>query len=87
MKNSFSLISDLHIKEKSSEASVLFENFFHHPLVQKSDEVILLGDIFEFLVGSHIENFKLFEKELKCIKESLKAQRLTWVEGLSLIHI
>jgi UDP-2,3-diacylglucosamine hydrolase len=46
-------ISDVHIKQPHDAADSLLCRFLDHPLVQQSDYVVLLGDIFDLMCGPH----------------------------------
>ena len=46
-------ISDLHIKTSDDDAAKLFVAFCRSKETLDSNKVILLGDIFDFLVGDH----------------------------------
>lgn len=46
-------ISDVHIKSPHDEADKLLMSFLNHPRVQDSDYILLLGDIFDLMVGPH----------------------------------
>ena len=54
-----SIISDLHIVSQSDSAFEVFQKFIRHHLVQSSDQIILLGDVLDFMVG----NFEGFLKD------------------------
>lgn len=48
-------ISDVHVKSPHDEADRLLCQFLDHPLVQSSQYVALLGDIFDLMCGPHGE--------------------------------
>lgn len=57
------IISDVHIKTPLDGPSKLFCKFLSHEKVLNSDSVILLGDIFDFLVGGD-DSFVQIHKEV-----------------------
>lgn len=52
-----SIISDVHIKNSEKHIEKLFLDFLNHDLVQKSDLIVLLGDIFDVFIGTYKEYF------------------------------
>jgi UDP-2,3-diacylglucosamine hydrolase len=46
-------ISDVHIKYPHDEADKLLLTFLNHPKVAEADYILLLGDIFDLMVGPH----------------------------------
>lgn len=79
---SFVTISDVHIKNSKDDPSELFLMFLDHEKTRSADEIFLLGDIFDLLVGDYIEyeerNPEIFMK----IKDLLdKGKRIFQFEG------
>lgn len=56
----FSAISDIHIKSASDERYTLLMTFINHKLVCQSDQIFLLGDIFDLAIGGHEEYYGLY---------------------------
>ena len=63
-----STISDVHIKDAGDEKSKKIISFFCHPLVQDSDIIFLLGDIFDLMVGP----FKEYRSKYKDVFDKMK---------------
>lgn len=72
----FVSVSDVHIKEPGDKPDKLFEQFLGHKATQESEAIILLGDIFDLVVGGHQEYFNkhriLFEKLVELTKSGKK---------------
>jgi UDP-2,3-diacylglucosamine hydrolase len=78
----FVAISDVHIKEKGDDSYHLFLQFLRHPLTQQSDKIFLLGDIFDLLVGGHLEYYKRFESLFDEIVSLIKSgKKVIQLEG------
>jgi UDP-2,3-diacylglucosamine pyrophosphatase LpxH len=54
-----SSISDIHIKSPTDKSYALLLDFLNHKEVSDSDGVLLLGDIFDFMMGEHKEYLDL----------------------------
>jgi UDP-2,3-diacylglucosamine hydrolase len=75
-------ISDLHINSPEDDAAKIFVAFCRHEKTQKSDRIVLLGDIFDFLVGDHysyIFKYEFFFKEISKLINSGK--EVVFIEG------
>jgi len=72
---SFVTISDVHIKNSNDNPTALFLKFLNHEKTQVADEIFLLGDIFDLLVGDYLEyerqNAEVFKK-LRLLLETNK---------------
>lgn len=84
----FCSISDLHIKKLGDLPSSLFEKFINSNQVRESDSVFFLGDIFDFMVGNHLQYLRkfnfFFDAILKLIKQGKKVY---YIEGNHDFHI
>ena len=58
----FVTISDVHIREPGDKQEAFFLSFLSSEETIQSDTIFLLGDIFDLVVGSHIEFQKRFER-------------------------
>lgn len=58
---SFSCISDIHITSPEDAGYRLLIDFLRHPTVKKSKNILLLGDIFDLVVGEHYGYVKKYE--------------------------
>ena len=56
----FIAISDVHIKEQGDRAHQLMMSFFRSKEAETCDEIYLLGDIFDLMVGTHMAYFERF---------------------------
>jgi UDP-2,3-diacylglucosamine hydrolase len=81
-------ISDVHVKSPHDEADRLLCHFLDHPLVQSSQYVLLMGDIFDLMCGPHEEYLKdyshLFQKIDSLIKQHKK---VLFFEGNHDVHL
>ena len=83
-----SCISDLHIRTKNDNAHKCFEAFINHSKVQQSEEVYLLGDIFDMMVGDqqrYLDQYDFFFSSLNSlIKKNIK---VVYIEGNHDFHL
>jgi UDP-2,3-diacylglucosamine hydrolase len=83
-----SCISDLHIRTKNDNAHKCFDAFVNHSKVQQSQEVYLLGDIFDMMVGDqqqYLDQYDFFFSSLNSlIKKNIK---VIYVEGNHDFHL
>lgn len=81
-------ISDVHIKSPHDEADKLLMSFLNHPKVQESDYILLLGDIFDLMVGPHkayLTGYRhLFSKITELHKQGKK---IYFFEGNHDVHL
>ncbi len=81
-------ISDVHIKTPGDQAEKLILEFFHHPVVQESDHIFLLGDIFDLVIGPHSQYFRRFPTFFHTVGEMLiKGKNIYYVEGNHDFHL
>ena len=84
----FSAISDVHVKRSGDPAEVLLLAFLKNPDVQSSDVILLLGDIFDLMIGPHSQYFSRFQDYFSEIKKLLlKGKKICYVEGNHDFHI
>lgn len=83
-----SCISDLHIRKNGDDASNRFKSFLNHEKVLSSDRIYLLGDIFDLMIGNHLEYLdqysEFFELVLKAIRNDIQ---FIYVEGNHDFHL
>ncbi|MDC1173849.1 UDP-2,3-diacylglucosamine diphosphatase [Bacteriovoracaceae bacterium] len=83
-----SITSDIHIKEKGDEGYQYLFSFLKSPKIQNSDKVILLGDIFDLMVGNRIEYITEFEEIFQLLKKLCeKGVEVYFFEGNHDFHI
>lgn len=58
----FVTISDVHIKEPGDEQEALFLSFLKSKEVKAAQEIYLLGDIFDLVVGGHVDYYEKYNK-------------------------
>lgn len=58
----FVTISDVHIKEPGDEQEALFLSFLESREVKAAQEIYLLGDIFDLVVGGHVDYYEKYKK-------------------------
>jgi UDP-2,3-diacylglucosamine hydrolase len=87
-KMKISAISDVHVKRPHDEADQLLCRFLDHPLIQSSQVVALLGDIFDLMCGPHQEYLQDYDhifSRLERLKSSGK--RIIFSEGNHDVHL
>ena len=68
----FAAISDIHVKIAGDNAEKLLLSFLRNPEVQSSDVILLLGDIFDLMIGPHTQYFLRFQAYFDEIKLLIK---------------
>lgn len=83
-----SCISDIHIRVENDKGHKVLESFINHPIVNESEEVYFLGDIFDFMVGGQVQylnHYKFFFDLIsKLIHKNIK---VIYVEGNHDFHL
>lgn len=83
-----SAISDVHIKFPHDEADKFLQSFLHHPDVEDSKYILLLGDIFDLMCGPHDEYLTLYSHLFKRLDElQKKGIRVYFFEGNHDVHL
>lgn len=75
-------ISDVHLSKHNLVAESSLKNFFHTKEFYHAEIVIFLGDIFDLLIGSHVQyisNHKWFFHEL--VETLKKGKKIFFLEG------
>ncbi|MCO4792948.1 MAG: UDP-2,3-diacylglucosamine diphosphatase [Bacteriovoracaceae bacterium] len=81
-------ISDVHIKEQGDEASQLFEKFLTHEKVVNSEEIFLLGDIFDLMVGNKDEYIEKYRETFTLLEKLLiSGKNIFYFEGNHDFHV
>ena len=81
-------ISDVHVKIPHDEADKLLMSFFNHPEVQNADYILLLGDIFDLMVGPHQAYLKLYDHLFKKMSQlSQSGKKIYFFEGNHDVHL
>jgi UDP-2,3-diacylglucosamine hydrolase len=81
-------ISDVHVKSPHDEADKLLLSFLEHPLVQQADYVLLLGDIFDLMVGPHQEYLELYPHLFSAVKKLQQSgKKVYFFEGNHDVHL
>lgn len=81
-------ISDVHIKTPHDEADKLLMSFLSHPKVQESDYILLLGDIFDLMVGPHkayLTGYRHLFDKITALQKSGK--KIYFFEGNHDVHL
>ena len=88
MTMKISAISDVHVKSPNDEADALLCSFLNHPEVQSSDYILLLGDIYDLMVGPHDEYLKSFAHHFQAMDELIKrGKKIYFFEGNHDVHL
>jgi len=78
----FTTISDVHIKAPGDRSECLMMKFLLSDEVQNSDSIYLLGDIFDLMIGPHIDYIKKYSLVFNKLKElSVKGKEIHYFEG------
>ena len=81
-------ISDVHIKRPGDEADQLLNRFLIHPEVISADYILLLGDVFDLMCGSHEEYLQLFEHHFEALKRlGSSGKKIYFFEGNHDVHL
>ena len=81
-------ISDVHIKRPGDEADQLLNRFLIHPEVISADYILLLGDVFDLMCGSHQEYLQLFEHHFEALKRlGSFGKKIYFFEGNHDVHL
>lgn len=81
-------ISDVHVKSPHDEADKLLMSFLEHPQVKDSDYVVLLGDIFDLMVGPHEEYLASYSHIFSALTELQKnGKKIYFFEGNHDVHL
>lgn len=83
-----SCISDLHIRKENDKAHNCFKQFVRNSKVQGSNQIFLLGDIFDLMVGNqkqYLNQYKFFFDDLSSLMKS--GIKVTYVEGNHDFHL
>lgn len=83
-----SIISDVHIKNPGDQAEVLLLSFLNNQEVLNSDGIVLLGDIFDLMVGPHSQYFARFSNYFETIKILIENnKKIFYVPGNHDFHL
>ncbi len=85
---SFAIISDIHVKHNQDFSYQLLLNFLNHPKIREAQEIILLGDIFDLMVGPHknyLSSYSLFFNHLHHLLKLGK--KIHYFEGNHDMHL
>ncbi|MFP5385460.1 MAG: UDP-2,3-diacylglucosamine diphosphatase [Bacteriovoracia bacterium] len=81
-------ISDVHIKSPNDEAYKLLLSFFNHPQVLTADYILLLGDIFDLMVGPHDEYLDLYSEIFHAMgRLHQQGKKIYYFEGNHDVHL
>tara|TARA_R110000868_G_scaffold55424_6_gene172328 strand:+ start:2018 stop:2755 length:738 start_codon:yes stop_codon:yes gene_type:complete len=78
-------VSDVHIKKEGDAAAFLFEQFLNQS--KSADIIILLGDIFDLIVGGDQAWIERYPKTFKNLSELSKTKKIFYVEGNHDFHM
>lgn len=76
-----SSISDIHIYDDMDERAELLTKFLNSSEVTESDVVVLLGDIFDMMVGNKSQYLDKYKEILSEIKKICKNKKLIYISG------
>lgn len=81
-------ISDTHIRHEGDAGECALFDFFHEEKVKNADMIVLVGDIFDFAAGFHLQYIKRFSRFFKEFKKCLmRGQKFVFVEGNHDLHL
>lgn len=76
-----SSISDIHIYEDNDDRALLFRQFLNSAEVKDSTHIVLLGDIFDLMVGNKKEYLKKYQDTFINIKNAAYGKTLIYISG------
>ena len=76
-------ISDVHIREKGDISCQLFLGFLNHEKTNRADVVVLLGDIFDLMVGPYTEYIEKFRSIFDRLDHLAKKKEYLLLSGES----
>lgn len=83
-----SAISDVHVKSPGDEADKLLVSFLSHPQVQSSDYILLLGDIYDLMVGPHDQYLVLYKHHFELLNSlNSSGKKVYFFEGNHDVHL
>lgn len=78
-------VSDVHIKREGDEAAQLFAKFLKS--AENFDHVVLLGDIFDLVVGGGADWLKKFPQTFKLLEDLSHKTQIHFIEGNHDFHL
>lgn len=78
-------VSDVHIKREDDEAAQLFAKFLDR--AESYDHVVLLGDIFDLVVGGGADWLDKFPKTFKKLEKLSQKTQIHFIEGNHDFHL
>ena len=83
-----SIISDIHVRDNYCEGGNFLYKFLDEAKLRGDTDIILLGDIFDFMVGSYPEYQKIFSRLFQKIEDTLNEKiNIYYLEGNHDFHI
>ncbi|OFZ14297.1 MAG: hypothetical protein A2X86_05465 [Bdellovibrionales bacterium GWA2_49_15] len=84
----FASISDLHIKSSNDPSFEILNQFLQFCMDREITHIGLLGDIFDLMIGPHLEYYNSFQFSFDLIKVALKKGiRIYYLEGNHDFHL
>lgn len=81
-------ISDVHVKKPGDTSDHILIQFLSHPEVLSADYVLLLGDIYDLMVGPHEEYLKQFHHHFELLQKlGSLGKKIYFFEGNHDVHI
>lgn len=84
---SISIISDIHAAQYNSKGNSVLKSFISNAKVNQSKHIILLGDIFDFMVGNYNEYYKEWSEFFDWLKRQSHISDIHFVEGNHDFHL
>lgn len=78
-------VSDVHIKKEGDTAALLFAQFLEHS--KSADIIILLGDIFDLIVGGDQAWINRFPQTFERLSKLSQSKKIYYVEGNHDFHL
>lgn len=80
-------ISDVHVKEPGDVPSRLLLRFLGHPRTRRARTVVLLGDVFDLMVGSYPEYLERFRDVFGAIDAAAGEKEVHYFQGNHDFHL
>ncbi len=80
-------ISDVHIKKFQDNPSQLFHRFLDHEKTKQANIIVLLGDIFDLMIGPYPEHLIKFQEVFAKLNNLAKTKRVCYFQGNHDFHL
>lgn len=84
----FVSISDIHVRSREDERYTLLLNFLNHDLTKSAEEIFFLGDIFDLMIGPHLQYTEIYHEFFLKILDYIKlGKNIYYFQGNHDLHV